>query len=169
MSNAEIPLDGLSVEQKIHLMERIWADLSQRPEELPSPAWHGDVLERRRQSVLNGETEFESWDDVKTPSFQSLQMIVRILPAARADLELAADFYESQRQGLGADFLSAIISDIDSLEIHGGIHQMEHGYHRSVSNRFPFAIYYLVESQLVDVYAVIDCRQDPEKTVDRLN
>ena len=65
MSNAEIPLDGLSVEQKIHLMERIWADLSQRPEDLPSPAWHGDVLERRRQSVLNGETTFEDWDVVK--------------------------------------------------------------------------------------------------------
>jgi hypothetical protein len=65
MSNADIPLDGLSVEQKIHLMERIWADLSQRPEELPSPSWHGDVLERRRQAVLNGETEFENWDDVK--------------------------------------------------------------------------------------------------------
>ena len=65
MSNAEIPLDGLSVEQKIHLMERIWADLSQRPEVLPSPAWHGDVLEQRRQSVLNGETTFENWDDVK--------------------------------------------------------------------------------------------------------
>ena len=51
MSNADIPLDGLSVQQKIHLMERIWADLSQRPEDLSSPAWHGDVLERRRQSV----------------------------------------------------------------------------------------------------------------------
>ena len=65
MSNADISLDGLSVQQKISLMERIWADLSKRPEELPSTAWHGDVLERRRQSVLNGETDFENWDDVK--------------------------------------------------------------------------------------------------------
>ena len=65
MSNAEISLDGLSVQEKISLMERIWADLSERPADLRSPAWHGDVLQRRRQSVLNGETEFENWDDVK--------------------------------------------------------------------------------------------------------
>ena len=96
-------------------------------------------------------------------------MIVRILPAARADLELAADFYESQCQGLGTDFLTAIIADIDALEIHGGIHRMEFGFHRSVSRRFPFAIYYLVEAEIVDVYAVIDCRQDPGKTADRLS
>jgi plasmid stabilization system protein ParE len=95
-------------------------------------------------------------------------MIVQILPAARADLELAADFYESQCQGLGSDFLTAIISDIDALEIHGGIHRIEYGYHRSVSKRFTFAIYYMVESDVVDIYAVIDCRQDPEKMSDRL-
>ena len=65
MSNADISIDGLSAQQKISLMERIWSDLSQRPEELPTPAWHGDILERRRQSVLSGETDFENWDDVK--------------------------------------------------------------------------------------------------------
>jgi hypothetical protein len=65
MSNADISLDGLSNLQKLNLMERIWSDLSRRPEQLPSPAWHGDVLERRRQSVLNGESDFENWDDVR--------------------------------------------------------------------------------------------------------
>ena len=95
-------------------------------------------------------------------------MMVRILPAARADLELAADFYESQCEGLGTEFLSAIINDIDGLEIHAGVHRLEYGFHKSISKRFPFAIYYLVESGSVDVYAVIDCRQDPDKTADRL-
>ena len=68
-------------------------------------------------------------------------MIVRILPAARADLELAADFYESQCDGLGTEFLASIVSDIDGLEMHGGIHRIEHGFHKSISKRFPFAIY----------------------------
>ena len=65
ISNADISIDGLSTQQKISLMERIWSDLSQRPEELPTPAWHGDILERRRQSDLSGEKDFENWDDVK--------------------------------------------------------------------------------------------------------
>jgi plasmid stabilization system protein ParE len=95
-------------------------------------------------------------------------MMVRILPAARSDLELAADFYESQFEGLGAEFLAAIIADIDGLERHAGVHRIEYGFHKSISKRFPFAIYYRVESDSVDVYAVIDCRQDPDKTADRL-
>jgi len=65
MSNSDISIDGLSTQQKINLMELIWSDLSKRPEELPTPTWHGDILERRRQLVLNGESDFENWDDVK--------------------------------------------------------------------------------------------------------
>ena len=37
-------------------------------------------------------------------------MNVRILPAARTDLELAADFYESQYAGLGAEFLESLVA-----------------------------------------------------------
>ena len=40
-------------------------------------------------------------------------MIVRILAAARTDLELAADFYESQYVGLGAEFLESLVADIE--------------------------------------------------------
>ena len=95
-------------------------------------------------------------------------MNVRILPAARTDLELAADFYESQYAGLGAEFLESLVADIDKLEVHGGVHRIEYGFHKSISKRFPFAIYYLVESETVNVYAVVDCRQDPEATLERL-
>ena len=95
-------------------------------------------------------------------------MIIEILPAARIDLELAADFYESQCAGLGAGFLESLIADIDKLKIHGGVHRTEHGFHKSISKRFPFAIYYLLESETVYIYAVIDCRQDPTTTIDRL-
>jgi hypothetical protein len=33
--------------------------------------------------------------------------------------------------------------------------------HRLLSKRFPFAIYYRIESDEVRVYAVLDCRRDP--------
>jgi len=42
------------------------------------------------------------------------------------------------------------------------------GYYRLLSKRFPFAIYYKIMSEIVYVYAVLDCRQNPEKTIDRL-
>lgn len=58
-------LDTLSTTEKIALMERLWAELSQRPEELPSPDWHGDVLAERIAAVREGRTAFIDWNDAK--------------------------------------------------------------------------------------------------------
>jgi hypothetical protein len=37
-----------------------------------------------------------------------------------------------------------------------------------LARRFPFAVYYRVESDGVVVYAVLDCRRDPAWTRERL-
>ena len=64
MSSAEIPIEGLSFDQKMQLMERLWVDLS-KSNELASPAWHGDLLAKRREAVLKGETTLEDWTVVR--------------------------------------------------------------------------------------------------------
>ncbi|MBA2432907.1 MAG: hypothetical protein H0V56_12475 [Chthoniobacterales bacterium] len=38
---------------------------------------------------------------------------------------------------------------------------MEFGYHRALSKRFPFGVYYLVKEEVIEVYAVLDLRRDP--------
>ena len=38
---------------------------------------------------------------------------------------------------------------------------MEFGFHRSLSKRFPFGIYYLMEGAVIRIYAVLDLRRDP--------
>ncbi len=70
-------------------------------------------------------------------------------------------FYECQQAGLGSYFLDSLISDIDALAQHGGIHRKLHGSHRALSRIFPFAIYYDVLGDTVHVKAVLDCRRDP--------
>ena len=60
-----IPLDNLSVADKLVLMERLWDDLSRRPSEVSSPEWHGDILEQRRAAVAEGRTDFVDWDEAK--------------------------------------------------------------------------------------------------------
>lgn len=66
MSNAsDIPLDGLTVPEKLVLMERLWVDLSRRPDDVPSPDWHGDVLAQRMAAVREGRAQFVDWDDAK--------------------------------------------------------------------------------------------------------
>lgn len=89
-------------------------------------------------------------------------MKLRIFDAASQDLIDGYRFYEKQQAGLGAYFLDSLYSDIDSLQLYAGVHAVffEH-YHRALSKRFPFAIYYRVVNQEVLVYAVLDCRRDP--------
>lgn len=89
-------------------------------------------------------------------------MKLRILEAASQDLIEGHRFYERQQTGLGAYFLDSLFSDIDSLQLYAGIHAVHFGqYHRALSKRFPFAIYYKVDAQEVLICAVLDCRQNP--------
>jgi plasmid stabilization system protein ParE len=89
-------------------------------------------------------------------------MKLRILDAASDDLVEGFDFYERNEQGIGDYFLSCLYSDIESLKIFGGIHRRVYkNLHRSLSKRFPFAIYYTIEGGTVIVLAVLDCRRNP--------
>jgi hypothetical protein len=93
---------------------------------------------------------------------------IEILDEAEADLLEGFHFYESQETGLGWYFLDSLFSDIDSLLLYAGIHNVIFGYHRCLAKRFPFAVYYSIEGQIVRVYAVLDCRRNPAWTRKRL-
>ncbi len=95
-------------------------------------------------------------------------MKVTILDAAERDLEDGYLFYERQSRGLGSYFLDSLYSDIDSLRYFEGIHQKVFGYHRLLSLRFPFAVYYRIFENEVLVTAVLDCRKNPSWTRKRL-
>jgi plasmid stabilization system protein ParE len=95
-------------------------------------------------------------------------MKIEILDEAREDLVAGFHFYEEQAAGLGSYFLDSIFSDIDSLFLYAGIHRVICGSHRCLSKRFPFAIYYRIETDAVRVRAVLDCRRDPASIRRRL-
>jgi plasmid stabilization system protein ParE len=86
---------------------------------------------------------------------------IEILDEARQDLIEGFQFYENRDAGVGSYFLDCLFSDIDSLLLFAGIHQIVYGYHRSLSKRFPFAIYYDIVGDLIRVHAVLDCRRNP--------
>ena len=75
-------------------------------------------------------------------------MTVVILENAAEDLESGAQFYESCATGVGDYFLDSILSDLDSLVLFAGIHPTYFGFHRMLSKRFPFGIYYEVENEV---------------------
>jgi hypothetical protein len=86
---------------------------------------------------------------------------IEILPDALRDLVSGFRFYEQQASGLGHYFLDCLLEDIDALGVHGGIHAIVFGYHRSLTKRFPFAIYYRIDSNVVRIRAILDCRRHP--------
>jgi hypothetical protein len=88
-------------------------------------------------------------------------MRVKILSVAEVDLEEGYRFYESQAGDLGTYFLDTLYSDIDSLAYFAGMHRIVLGYHRLLSKRFPFAVYYRIVDHMVLVFAVLDCRRNP--------
>lgn len=96
-------------------------------------------------------------------------MKIKILNSACRDLIEGYRFYEQQEEGLGNYFLDTLFSDIDSLQIYAGIHHKYFKkYYRSLSKRFPYAIYYRIDHDLILIYAVLDCRQNPAAIKNRL-
>ena len=90
-------------------------------------------------------------------------MKIEILDIAMGDLQNGQQFYERQQEGLGAYFLDSLFSDIDALLLYAGIHQQFSGYYRALSKRFPYAIYYRVCDETIQVWRVLDCRQKPSR------
>lgn len=89
-------------------------------------------------------------------------MKIRILEPAKGDLIDGFHFYEDQEPGAGRYFLTNLYSDIESLEMTFGIHRQPfEDFHRALSKRFPFAIFYSVRETEIWVEAVIDCRKNP--------
>ena len=96
-------------------------------------------------------------------------MKIVIQSSALADLADGFDFYERIEPGLGDYFLNSLYSDIDSLQLYAGIHIIQFGkYHRLLSKRFPYGIYYQVADNRAIIRAVLDLRREPESIKRRM-
>jgi hypothetical protein len=60
-----LPLDQMTTAEKLEVMDQIWMDLARNPEDVPSPAWHGEVLAERERLVQEGQDRFLPWEEVK--------------------------------------------------------------------------------------------------------
>ena len=60
-----LPLESMTVEEKLLAMESLWDDLCSREGGVPSPAWHGEVLADRAMAIERGVEIPEDWDSAK--------------------------------------------------------------------------------------------------------
>ena len=63
--SSSLPLEKMSIEEKIQAMESIWDDLCDRADSLESPAWHGEVLADRESALQGGDDEAIDWETAK--------------------------------------------------------------------------------------------------------
>ena len=58
--NAELilPLERMTVAEKMDVIDRVMDDLSRNSYAVPSIEWHGDMLQQRAESLKNGTDRF---------------------------------------------------------------------------------------------------------------
>src|SRR5262245_50454179 len=85
-------------------------------------------------------------------------------PEVKEEVNEAYRWYESQRYGLGDDFLAALEAVYHHIGETPKAHQVIYkDIRRALPRRFPYGIFYRVLVDRVEVIAVQHCRRDPER------
>lgn len=88
----------------------------------------------------------------------------RLVAQPQADLDIEATYrwYESERSGLGTEFLHELRSTYDRI-VQGPLkyQELRSGIRRALIQRFPYAVYFAVEVEIVIVLAVLHASRDP--------
>jgi plasmid stabilization system protein ParE len=92
-----------------------------------------------------------------------------IAPEAELDIAEAYVWYEGRRTGLGEEFLSSVDACFERIRRQPGMYPVVHeSYRRSLTRRFPYAVFYESSQENVTIYGVFHTSRDPEKWRQRL-
>jgi plasmid stabilization system protein ParE len=82
--------------------------------------------------------------------------------AADVDIEAAFEWYESEQPGLGLEFLDEVRTAYGRI-LDGPLkyQELRSGIRRALTRRFPYAIYFSLENDLIVVIAILDTARDP--------
>jgi putative addiction module component (TIGR02574 family) len=63
--DAIIPLDGMTIEEKLKAVEALWDDLCRNEKQIPITGWQKDLLDERQRQIESGEAKFSDWESAK--------------------------------------------------------------------------------------------------------
>lgn len=89
---------------------------------------------------------------------------------AEDDLENSAEYYNEQQQGLGNEFLLEVKAVI--LRIEDNPYQfpkIEKEARKASVNRFPFAVFFVVEDDLISVFSIFHFSRNPNIWKNRID
>ncbi len=90
-------------------------------------------------------------------------------PAADVEVEGAFDWYENERSGLGLEFLDEVRAAYNRI-VEGPLkyQDLRSGIRRALLERFPYAVYFAIESDALVVVAVLHASRHPAEWQRRL-
>ena len=63
--DAVLPLDRMTVEEKLKAMEMLWDDLCRNERKIPVTDWQKEMLDERQRQIDTGEAKFSDWESAK--------------------------------------------------------------------------------------------------------
>ena len=82
--------------------------------------------------------------------------------AVEADVEAAFNWYEREEPGLGFEFLEELRAAYQRILDHP-LGYLRRGIRRTLTRRFPYAVYFSIEETIIVVVAVLSTARDPEE------
>ncbi len=90
-------------------------------------------------------------------------------PDVYVDIQVAYDWYEKQKIGLGEDFLLALEDSYIKITQTPKIYQKIHKHiRRSLVHRFPYSLFFIIEEDKIVVIAVLHIKRKPTAWMNRV-
>jgi len=91
------------------------------------------------------------------------------LQEVRGDISDAIAWYDGEQPGLGAELVAAIDRTLQSiLQNPFAFPAIHKRVRRALTRRFPYEIFYLIESDAIAIIAIVHGSRDPRRWQDRL-
>jgi plasmid stabilization system protein ParE len=94
---------------------------------------------------------------------------IRLHPDAQGEFDLAIEWYERERPGLGETFAFRVKEVFERIskvpKIHGRVFRNVRG---ALVRQFPYAVYYRVESHAIEVLSVFHTKRHPREWQSRV-
>ena len=57
--------DDLTVDEKIDYVQSLWEHIAAKPEQVPVPQWHAEIVRERLEAYRDDQTPGRPWTDVR--------------------------------------------------------------------------------------------------------
>ena len=95
---------------------------------------------------------------------------ILIRPEAEYDLEEIYQWYEENSRGLGSVFIRVVDASLAVIQRSPGAYPIVYKkIRRKLMRRFPYGIFYVLESETIYIVACFHVKRDPQQWQKRLN